>query len=82
MLKSSLRWSNWTFGSPHSESGRKSYANYKFQTCVVKRLQAGRPGTFAKHILPCHKTIRDPPMDPYALDIQANTEDMTERPST
>ena len=34
---------------------------------------AGRPGTFAKHILHCHKTIRDPPMDPYALDIQANT---------
>ena len=43
---------------------------------------AGRPGTFAKHILHCHKTIRDPPMDPYALDIQANTKVMTERPST
>ena len=26
--------------------------------------------------------IRDPPMDPYALDIQANTKDMTERPIT
>ena len=43
---------------------------------------AGRPGTFAKHISPCHKTIRDPPMDPYILDIQANTKVMTERPST
>ena len=29
-----------------------------------------------------YKTIRDPPMNPYALDIQANTKDMTERPST
>jgi len=48
----------------------------------VQRLQAGRPSNFAKHILPCHKTIRDPPMEPYALDIQANTKDMTERPST
>ena len=43
---------------------------------------AGQPDTFAKHILPCHKIIRDPPMDPYALDMQANTKDMTERPST
>ena len=43
---------------------------------------AGRPDTFSKHIIPCHKTIRDPPMDPYALDIQANTKVMTERPST
>ena len=41
-----------------------------------------RPCTFAKHILPCHKTTRDPPMDPYELDIQANTKVMTERPST
>ena len=44
--------------------------------------QAGRPDTIAKHIIPFHKTIRDPPMDPYALDIQTNTKDMTERPST
>ena len=44
--------------------------------------EAGRPGTFAEHILPCHKTIRDPPMDPYALDIQVNTKVTTERPST
>ena len=48
----------------------------------MQRLQAGRPGTFAKHILPCHKTIRDPPIEPYALNIQANTKVMTERPST
>jgi len=38
-----------------------------------------QPDTFAKHVISCHKTIRDPPMDPYALDIQANTEDMTRR---
>jgi hypothetical protein len=82
MLKSSSRLSNWIFGSPNSESGCKSYANYKFQTHVVQTLQAGRPGTFAKHILRCYKTIRDPTMHPYALDIQANTKDMTERPST
>ena len=44
--------------------------------------EAGQPGTFAEHILPCHKTTRDPPMDPYELDIQANTKVMTERPST
>ena len=43
---------------------------------------AGRPDTFAKNIIPCHKTTRDPPMDPYALNIQANTKVMTERPST
>jgi len=69
-------------GSPNSESEHKSYANYKFRTRVVQRLQAGRPSTFTKHILPCHKTTRDPPMDPYALDIHANTKVMTERPST
>jgi hypothetical protein len=78
MLKSSSRWSNWTLGSPNLESGCKSYANYKFQTRVVQRLQAGRPDTFAKHILPCNKTIRDFLMHPYALGIQANTKDMTE----
>ena len=44
--------------------------------------EAGRPGTFAEHISPCHKTTRDPPMDPYELDIQAKTKVMTERPST
>ena len=44
--------------------------------------QAGRPDTIAKHIIPFHKTIRDPPMDPYALDIQANIKVMTVRPST
>ena len=44
--------------------------------------EAGRPGTFAEHISPCHKTTRDPPMDPYELDTQANTKIMTERPST
>ena len=43
-------------------------------SCCV-RLQAGRPH-------PCHKTTRDPPMDPYELDIQVNTKVMTERPST
>ena len=48
----------------------------------MQRLQAGRPDTFAEHIIPCHNTIRDPPMDPYALDIQANIKDMTERPGT
>ena len=37
------------------------------------------PCTFAKHILPCHKTTRDPPMDPYELDIQVNTKAMTGR---
>ena len=44
--------------------------------------EAGQPGTFAEHISPCHKTTRDPPMDPYELDTQANTKIMTERPST
>ena len=43
---------------------------------------AGRPDSFAKHIIPCHKTTRDPPMDSYAPDIQTNTKDMIERPST
>ena len=42
-------------------------------------LQAGQPDTFAKHRIPYHKIIRDPPMDPYALDIQANTKDMIGR---
>ena len=43
MSKSSSRWSNWTFGSPNSESRRKSYVNHKFRTRVLQRLQAGRP---------------------------------------
>jgi len=44
--------------------------------------QAGRPGTFAKHILSCHKTTRGRLMDPYAPDIQENIKVMTERPGT
>ena len=44
--------------------------------------EAGRHGTFAEHISPCYMTTRDPLMDPYELDIQANTKGMTKRPST
>jgi hypothetical protein len=61
---------------------RIGHLDHPIRTRVLQKLQAGRPGTFAEHILPCHKTTRDPPMDPYELGTKANTKVMTERPST